>query len=67
MSPEPGFNVVADLFDRRIRNMPLHLAAIGELEEETTSTTPDFLTTTALSAINQALYDLLARRSGVPV
>ena len=58
---------ISDLFDRRIRRMPVDLNAIREFEDEVLSTKPDFLTATALSALNQALYDLLARRRGVPV
>jgi galactonate dehydratase len=36
-------------------------------EAELTSTAPDFIAATALSGLNQALYDLLAKREQVPV
>jgi galactonate dehydratase len=44
------------------------LESIRRLEEEAfQEEAPDLLTATAVSALNQALYDLLARRNGVPV
>jgi galactonate dehydratase len=41
--------------------------AIATLEAGSWATAPDFLTATAISGVNQALYDLVARRAGVPV
>ena len=43
------------------------IANLKELEDEVMVTTPDFVTATAWSGINQALYDLLAKREQVPV
>ena len=58
---------ITELFDRHVASMDLSLDGIRMLEEGPCAQVPDFLTGTAVSGINQALYDLLARRQGVPV
>jgi galactonate dehydratase len=59
--------VARQLFDQRIHEFNLTFEGLQELEEELLVTEPDFVTATAWSGINQALYDLLARREQVPV
>lgn len=59
--------VASSLFERCVRDMKLDLEGIRDLERGEFSAAPDFLTATAISAINQALYDLLGRENGVPV
>lgn len=56
-----------ELFARHVRDLRLDLDAIRELEAGAFAAAPDRLSATAISGINQALYDLLARRNGVPV
>lgn len=58
---------ITELFDRHVASMDLSLEGIRMLEQGPFAGVPDFLTGTAVSGINQALYDLLARRQGVPV
>ena len=58
---------ITELFDRHVAAMDLSLEGIRMLERGPCAQVPDFLTGTAVSGINQALYDLLARRQGVPV
>jgi galactonate dehydratase len=55
------------IFEKRISRFPLSLESLKSLEEEVLLTSPDFVTATAWSALNQALYDLLAKREQVPV
>jgi len=55
------------LFEKRIASMNLSMESLGTLEQELALTQPDFVTATAWSGINQALYDLLAKREQVPV
>ena len=43
------------------------LDAIQALERDPFATAPDFVTATAISGLNQTLYDLAAQRAGVPV
>ncbi len=59
--------VIAELFSHHVKSMQLSLENIRQLEQGAFAEAPDFLTATAISAINQALYDLLARREQVPV
>ncbi len=59
--------IAGGLFEKRIRNFDLSLDRLGTLEKELAATEPDFVTATAWSGINQALYDLLAKREQVPV
>ena len=56
-----------NLFQERISDFRLSLESLKDLEEELSKTEPDFVTATAWSGINQALYDLLAKREQVPV
>lgn len=55
------------LFKKHIRDFQLSLENLKALEEELLATFPDFVTATAWSGINQAFYDLLAKREQVPV
>ena len=55
------------LFKKHIASFNLSLDSLQSLEQEVMSTQPDFVTATAWSGINQALYDLLAKREQVPV
>lgn len=57
----------AELFARHYRNFSLSLASLATKERELAVLDPDFVTATAFSGINQALYDLLAKREQVPV
>ena len=56
-----------NLFHERISGFRLSLEGLKDLEEELSKMEPDFVTATAWSGINQALYDLLAKREQVPV
>ena len=60
-------DVAAKLFAERIADFRLSFEKLKELEQELMGTKPDFVTATAWSGINQALYDLLAKREQVPV
>jgi len=55
------------LFGQRLRGFQPDLENLRNLEAELAATSPDFVTATAWSGINQALYDLIAKREGVPV
>jgi galactonate dehydratase len=55
------------LFKKRIASFNPTIEKLKELEQEISATAPDFVTATAWSGINQALYDLLAKREQVPV
>lgn len=57
----------AALFDAHYRGFELSLESLAAKEAEIGRLEPDFVTATAYSGINQALYDLLAKREGVPV
>ena len=59
--------VAAQLFDRHYRDLPLTLERLSAKERELAASNPDFVTATALSGLNQAAYELLAKREGVPV
>ncbi len=59
--------VLGRLFDQHVKDMDVSLEGIRRLERAAFSEAPDFLTATAISAIDQALYDLLARKGGIPV
>ncbi|KPJ56731.1 MAG: hypothetical protein AMS16_01895 [Planctomycetes bacterium DG_58] len=64
---ERCMEAVRQLFKEHVAARVLSLGAIRDLEEGPFSSAPDFLTATAISALSQALYDLVARRNGVPV
>jgi galactonate dehydratase len=57
----------ARLFEQHYRNFTPSLENLARKEREIAALTPDFVTATAFSGLNQALYDLLARREQVPV
>lgn len=59
--------VAAKLFAERLVDFRLSFENLKALEQELMATHPDFVTATAWSGINQALYDLLAKREQVPV
>lgn len=59
--------IATGLFRKRIASFNLSLESLSELEEELAESLPDFVAATAWSGINQALYDLLAKREQVPV
>lgn len=59
--------IATGLFRERIASFDLSLKSLSQLEEELAATQPDFVAATAWSGINQALYDLLAKREQVPV
>jgi L-alanine-DL-glutamate epimerase-like enolase superfamily enzyme len=58
---------VQELFALHVADRNVDLALIRSLESGPFSTAPDFLTATALSALNQALYDWVAQEQGLPV
>jgi len=55
------------LFNKYFRDFDLNLDNLASIESALAETNPDFVTATALSGINQALYELLAKREQVPV
>jgi galactonate dehydratase len=59
--------VAAQLFQQHYRGFALSLENLARKEQEIAATAPDFVTATAFSGLNQALYDLLAKREQVPV
>jgi galactonate dehydratase len=58
---------VEGLFARHYAGVSPSLETLARKEEEIARLEPDLVTATAFSALNQALYDLLARREQVPV
>ena len=65
---DAGCRAVAErLFAEHYADWSPSLDALRRREDELAPTVPDFVTATALSGLNQALYDLLARREQVPV
>jgi galactonate dehydratase len=59
--------VAAQLFEQHYSRLALSLDALARKEREIAALAPDFVTATAFSGLNQALYDLLAKREQVPV
>jgi galactonate dehydratase len=59
--------VAAELFERHYRGFVPSLENLARKEQEVAALAPDFVTATAFSGLNQALYDLLAKREQVPV
>jgi len=55
------------LFAEHYADFTLTLERLAEKEAELALLEPDFVTATAFSGINQALYELLAKREQVPV
>jgi galactonate dehydratase len=60
-------DVAARLFEQHYRSFSPTLESLARKEREIAPLTPDFVTATAFSGLNQALYDLLAKREQVPV
>ena len=58
---------VAELFARHYSGFVPSLERLALKEREIARLDPDLVTATAFSALNQAFYDLLARREQVPV
>jgi galactonate dehydratase len=59
--------VAAELFAREFADFSPSLERLAAKESEVAARAPDFVTATAYSALNQAFYDLLAKREQVPV
>jgi len=59
--------VAAELFAKHYVSFVPSLERLAAKEREIAGTSPDFVTATAHSGLNQALYELLAKREGVPV
>lgn len=55
------------LFERHYRSFVPSLESLARKEQVIAALEPDFVTATAFSGLNQALYDLLAKREQVPV
>jgi galactonate dehydratase len=55
-----------ELFARHYRDFSPSLERLAEKEREIAALEPDFVTATAFSGLNQAFYDLLAKREQVP-
>ena len=55
------------LFERHYRGFSPSLESLARKEREIAALAPDFVTATAFSGLNQAFYDLLAKREQVPV
>ncbi len=60
-------NAAAAQFAEHYRDLPMSLSALADKEAELARLQPDFVTATALSGLNQACYELLAKREQVPV
>ena len=58
---------IRQLCDVYLRHFHPSLKKIRHLENTVFSSPPDFIAATAMSAVNQALYDLLAKQEGIPV
>jgi galactonate dehydratase len=55
------------LFAEHYASFVPSLASLARKESEIAALAPELVTATAFSGLNQALYDLLAKREGVPV
>jgi galactonate dehydratase len=67
MDDERCKQVATELFARHYARFDLTLETLARKEREIAALAPDFVTATAFSGLNQALYELLAKREGVPV
>lgn len=56
-----------NVFAQHYARTRITLESLADKERELAALDPDFITATALSGINQACYELLARREQVPV
>jgi len=59
--------LAAELFEKHYRGFVPSLDKLARKEQEIAALAPDFVTATAFSGLNQAFYDLLAKREQVPV
>lgn len=60
-------DAAARLFAEQFRDFRVSMESLAAKEAELATQVPDLVTATALSGINQALYELLAKREQVPV
>jgi galactonate dehydratase len=67
MDDERCKQVATELFAKHYTRFDLSLESLARKERDIAALAPDFVTATAFSALNQALYELLAKREGVPV
>jgi galactonate dehydratase len=67
MDDERCKRVAAELFAKHFATFVPSLDNLARKEREIAALAPDLVTATAFSALNQALYDLLAKREGVAV
>jgi galactonate dehydratase len=67
MDDEACKRAAAKLFAHHYRSLKPSLEALARKEREIAATNPELVTATAFSGLNQALYDLLAKREQVPV
>lgn len=58
--------IARELFATHYADFALSLESLARKEREIAALAPDFVTATAFSGLNQALYDLLAKRERVP-
>jgi galactonate dehydratase len=58
---------INQLFTDFIQDIHLDLSSIRSLESGIFSQADDFVTATAISALNQALYDLVSQQQGIPL
>ena len=58
---------ILKLFDAYVENIDLSVTAIEKLSQDPFSIANSFVTATAISGLNQALYDLVAKRERLPV
>jgi galactonate dehydratase len=59
--------LATEIFAREFAGFSPSLERLADKEAQIAARAPDFVTATAYSALNQALYDLLAKREQVPV
>jgi galactonate dehydratase len=67
MDDERCKQVAAELFGKHYADFVPSLDNLARKEREVAALAPDLVTATAFSGLNQALYDLLAKREAVPV
>ena len=67
MDDEACRRAAGELFTRHYRGFTPSLESLAQKEREIAALKPDLVTATAFSGLNQALYDLLAKREQVPV
>lgn len=67
MDDELCKQTAAELFARHFARFDVSLESLARKEREIAALAPDFVTATAFSGLNQALYELLAKRERVPV